>query len=85
LTNILNDIVEGFGFPKTWFVPYLGEITLNHNVDQIVEMAYGRSVINPDVIQEGLVFRASPEIIDPFVGRVSWKCISPSFNLEFKE
>jgi RNA ligase (TIGR02306 family) len=83
--QVMNDIIEGLGFSKDFFVPYLGQITLDQNVDQIVEMAYGRSVINPDVIREGLVFRASPEIIDPFVGRVSWKCISPSFNLEFKE
>lgn len=83
--HVLNDTIESFGFPKDWFVPYLGEIVLDHNVDQIVEMAYGRSVINPEVIREGLVFRASPEIIDPFVGRVSWKCISPTFNLEYKE
>jgi RNA ligase (TIGR02306 family) len=82
---VLNDTIDSFGFPKDWFVPYLGELTLNHNVDQIVEMAYGRSLINPDVIREGLVFRASPEVIDPFVGRVSWKVISPTFNLEYKE
>lgn len=83
--HVLNDTIEGFGFPKSWFVPYLGEITLDHNVDQLVEMAYGKSLINPDVIREGLVFRVSPEVIDPFVGRVSWKVISPNFNLEFKE
>lgn len=83
--DVMMDALEGLGLPKDFYVPYLGTIELNHTVDEIVQMAAGRSVLNENTLREGLVFRSVPESIDYEIGRLSFKAISPEFNLHYKE
>jgi RNA ligase (TIGR02306 family) len=67
-------------------VPELETITLNHTVDELVDMSVGTSVLNDSVQREGLVFRPEEEVHDPDVGgRLSFKVINPKFLLKFEE
>lgn len=66
-------------------VPGLGSITLNHTVDQLVEIAEDKSVL-ADVQREGLVFRPTREVYDEELGgRLSFKVINPRFLLKYDE
>ncbi|MEZ6040309.1 MAG: RNA ligase (ATP) [Planctomycetaceae bacterium] len=67
-------------------VPQIDVITLDHTVDQLVEMSIGTSVLNSSVQREGVVFRPESEIHDPDIGgRLSFKVINPRFLLKFDE
>lgn len=83
--DVMMDALDGLGLPEDFYVPYIGTIELNHTVDEIVQMAVGRSVLNGNTLREGLVFRSVPESIDYEIGRLSFKAISPEFNLHYKE
>ena len=63
-------------------VPMLGEITLEHTVDQLVELAKGPSKLNPKIPREGIVFRPEHEMYDEDLGRLSWKVLNPIYLLE---
>lgn len=75
------DTINTFGLGKDFLVPYLGKITLDHSVDDLLEMATGRSVLS-DVLREGLVFRPEIESTDYKIGRLSFKAISTKYLLE---
>lgn len=67
-------------------VPAVGEIALDHTVDELVNLAVGPSVLAPKVQREGLVFRPLTESFDPDVGgRLSFKVINPQFLLKYDE
>jgi RNA ligase (TIGR02306 family) len=67
-------------------VPQLGEIILNHTIDELVEIAIGRSELNANAHREGLVFRPAQEIHDATLGgRLSFKVINPQFLLKYDE
>lgn len=67
-------------------VPELGELVLNHTVDELVALSVGTSQLNPRTQREGIVFRPEVEIADPYVGgRLSFKVINPQFLLKFEE
>jgi RNA ligase (TIGR02306 family) len=67
-------------------VPQLGEIVLNHTIDELVEIAVGRSQLNANAHREGLVFRPAQEIHDATLGgRLSFKVINPQFLLKYDE
>ena len=66
-------------------VPQLGTIVLNHSVDQLVEMSVGMSSLNAVVPREGIVLRPLMEVIDPELGRLSFKAINPKFLLKYDE
>jgi RNA ligase (TIGR02306 family) len=66
-------------------VPMLGEITLDHTVDQLVELAKGPSKLNPKIPREGIVFRPEHETYDEDLGRLSWKVLNPIYLLEQEE
>ena len=67
-------------------VPQLGEIVLNHTIDELVEIAIGRSQLNTNAHREGLVFRPAQEIQDATPGgRLSFKVINPQFLLKYDE
>ena len=74
------DAVQTFGLGKDFLVPDLGEIELNHTVDDLVALADGKSVLS-DVLREGIVFRSLPESTDPELGRLSFKAVSTKFLL----
>lgn len=64
-------------FEMKW-VPLFDSTTLPETVDEVLKMAHGNSVINPDVLREGLVFRS----ID---GKDSFKAVDPEFLIKYNE
>jgi len=66
-------------------VPWLGNLTLDHSVDQLVELSKGKSRLNDKVHREGLVIRPYNEENDPEIGRLSFKAINPDFLLRYEE
>lgn len=66
-------------------VPQLDTITLNHTVDQLVELSRGPSIVNPKVPREGIVLRPLVEENDHEMGRLSFKVINPDFLLKYEE
>ena len=66
-------------------VPYLGSLTLNHSVDDLVELSKGRSTINPKVHREGVVLRTFGGQEPYGADRVSFKAINPDFLLKYDE
>lgn len=59
--------------------------TLPNTVDELVKYVSTKSVVNRDVWAEGFVFRPLVEERDEELGRLSFKCISPMFLLEYGE
>lgn len=67
-------------------VPQLGNLVLNHTVDELVAFAEGISVLNPQVQREGVVLRPHVEEHDEDIGgRLSFKAINPKFLLKYDE
>jgi RNA ligase (TIGR02306 family) len=67
-------------------VPQLGTLVLNHTVDELVAMAEGVSVLNPNTQREGVVLRPPAEEYDADIGgRLSFKAINPKFLLKYDE
>ncbi len=54
-------------------------------VSALIALADGRSALNGAVRREGLVFRPLTETIDPELGRLSFKAISPEYLLKHGE
>ena len=79
------DTVESFGLGKDFLVPDLGQMVLNHTVDDLLDLADGHSVLNESSLREGLVFRSLPESIDVKLGRLSFKAVSNKFLLKHGE
>lgn len=71
---------------KIQFVPVVEYyFTLKNSVDEMVEFATKKSVLNPDVWAEGFVFRPRKEMRDEDLGRLSFKVINPEFLLKNDE
>jgi hypothetical protein len=52
---------EAKALVETWgmkWVPILGKVTLPDNMEEMKQMAEGNSVVNPDVLREGIVYRS---------------------------
>lgn len=64
-------------------VPMLDLVTLDHTVEQLVELSKGPSKLNPKVQREGIIFRPETEMHDEELGRLSFKCINPEFLLKW--
>lgn len=66
--------------------PQLGTLVLNHSVDELVALAEGASVLNPQAQREGIVLRPLVEEYDADLGgRLSFKAINPKFLLKYDE
>lgn len=65
-------------------VPLIGFITLDHSVDEIVELSKGKSQL-ADIQREGIVIRPTRETTDTELGRLSFKAINPNFLLKWGE
>ena len=61
------------------------QLTLDHAVPQLVELAKRPSLLNKEMPSEGLVFRAHVETHDPELGRLSFKILNPEFLLKYDE
>jgi len=67
-------------------VPLLDEnFMLPKTVDELVNVATRNSVINPNVMAEGIVIRPLHEMRDVDIGRLSFKCINPKYLLKNDE
>ena len=75
-------IIIGFGLQT---VPLLPSFEMRYNVDQLIEMSIGPSLLNSQVQREGLVFRPLRKMIHPKYGRMSFKAINPEFLLKYGE
>lgn len=65
-------------------VPILNkEFILTDNIDELVELAKGYSVLNKQTKREGIVIRPLVEIDDPKFGRISFKSINPEFLIKY--
>jgi len=58
---------------------------LNHTAEELVAMADGQSLVNPAVMREGLVFRATVNKPVRGLSRFSFKAVSNKFLLKFEE
>lgn len=77
------DFAEYYNIPT---VPIISnDYILDNDIDKLIELSKGRSVINPNVRREGIVIRPLIEINDRFFGRVSFKAINPDFLIKYKE
>lgn len=50
-----KNTIEGWGLK---WVPILGEVQMPDTMEELKELATGKSVVNPDVMREGLVYRS---------------------------
>lgn len=77
------DFANNYNIPT---VPILcDDYILDNDIEKLIELSKGRSVINPNVRREGIVIRPLIEINDRFFGRVSFKAINPDFLIKYKE
>lgn len=66
-------------------VPILDDhFSLQGTVDDLVEMATGKSILNPKLEREGIVIRSLKEARDPDYDRISFKVLNPSFLLKYE-
>ena len=77
-------MINGIDYDISMMVPLIDYMTLDHSVDQIVELSKGKSQL-ADVHREGVVIRPMVEGIDPELGRLSFKAINPDFLLKWGE
>ena len=50
-----KELIEGWGMK---WVPILGKVQMPATMEELKELATGKSVVNPDVMREGLVYRS---------------------------
>lgn len=80
--NTARELFNEYGITG---VPVLGNVVLNHTVDQLVLSSIGNSMLAPTVSREGIVMRPLEELEDEKVGRLSFKVINPEFSIKFDE
>jgi len=83
--DIAYNLCRHYGF---FTVPYVGEIILNHTVDDLIELSKGESYFSNSkhqIKREGLVFRPLIETQDPDIGRLSFKAINPDYLIKLKD
>jgi RNA ligase (TIGR02306 family) len=74
---------KDFGFET---VPVITEsFELKHSIDDLLTIADGNSILYPEGLREGLVFRTLEEERDEDLGRLSFKAISNAFLLKYGE
>lgn len=70
-----KDTVEGWGMK---WVPILGEVQMPNTMEELKKLATGKSVVNPNVMREGLVYRS----LD---GQDSFKNVSREYLLKHNQ
>lgn len=79
--NEMLDIAEALGIPTA---PILDtDFELIDDIDKLVELSKGFSMLNPKIKREGIVIRPLKEIVDVRHGRLSFKAINPEFLLKY--
>jgi len=78
----LKAFTEENGFK---IVPIIEEsFTLNHTIEELVELSIGNSLLNKNVYREGIIIRSITEINDFEIGRLSFKVLNPKFLLKYE-
>ena len=67
-----KELIEGWGMK---WVPIIGAVQMPDTMEELKEMAEGNSVVNPDVLREGVVYRS----LD---GQDSFKNVAVSYLLK---
>jgi RNA ligase (TIGR02306 family) len=82
--NDFKDVVYGLGLIS---VPIISEnYLLPKTVDELVEFSKAQSLLNKDVLREGIVLRPLvEEYSEDLRGRLSFKVINPDFLLKYNE
>jgi RNA ligase (TIGR02306 family) len=85
--NDFKKLIENTLLLKT--VPIISyDYILDNNIDELVKMSIGKSIINKEADREGIVIRSVKEIKDPellndtIMGRLSLKVINPIYLLK---
>ncbi|KKM61076.1 hypothetical protein LCGC14_1535330 [marine sediment metagenome] len=65
-------------------VPVLSTYNINDDLDYLVDMSMGTSILNPKVQREGIVIRPFIECQDEELGRLSFKVINPNYLLKYE-
>ena len=71
-SSMARCLVESWGMKH---VPILGVVTLPNNMEEMKELATGKSVVNPKVLREGIVYR-------DIYGKQSFKNVSREYLLK---
>jgi hypothetical protein len=79
MLSVLNQL----HLPHVPIISY--NVPMNWTVDELVARASIKSTINSNVWAEGIVVRPMDTIIDPTLGALSFKVISPEFSLKYDE
>lgn len=82
-----NEFVNFCNLYQLKTVPIIyAKFQLIDDIDKLVELSKGFSVINPKTKREGIVWRPLIEIPNIYnLGRLSFKVINPEFLLKYKE
>ena len=83
----LDEVIEITNKYNLLMVPIIErDVELIDDIDTLVEMSKGMSVVNPSIKREGNVWRPMHEINDDKdMHRISFKVINPDFLLKFSE
>lgn len=76
--NGRHNSFEGRDIIESWemkWVPMLGQVQMPDTMEELKELATGKSVVNPDVMREGLVYRSMD-------GKDSFKNVSREYLLK---
>ena len=66
-------------------VPILDEYyILNDSIESLIELAKGKSTLNPKISREGIVIRSLREDPDSIYGRLSFKVLNSTFLLKYE-
>jgi RNA ligase (TIGR02306 family) len=83
--DVLHNVCKDLELPM---VPLIcNDYKLPKSVNEILEFAHGNSIINPQVLREGIVVRAIDGTLTDSLceGRLSFKAVDPLFLLKNKE
>lgn len=80
----MRSFLRRLGFDEFNLVPCLGSITLDHSIDELVDLSEGQSSLF-QTQREGIVLRPTKEQNDIELGRLSFKVINPKFLLKHGE
>ena len=89
----LNELKGGLRLMDLPIVPIVDEnYALDNNIENLVALSVGKSVLNKDTHREGIVLRPLEETLDHEISnghlygdRVSFKAINPGFLLKYEE
>lgn len=65
-------------------VPLLGDYVIDEDLNALIDLSIGTSMLNPKVQREGIIIRPLIECQDEELGRLSFKVINPNYLLKYE-